>query len=283
MTAADYTYHPFHTIGGARLSILDPLADDGNGAWQPLGRVADAQFNVEAEKLDRLGSRRGMLQPVAQFCRSQRYSLSFRLLEQASPLALGLLAGPGAAQSSVAAGVEQYSEVLRLHGTAWHELLRPWALESSPAPVVRSYDGMTTYSSPDDYEIDIERGMIRRGSATTIGEGQPLVLVASVRRQAVNRTVLGADLASERYHSVLLQQLATDGGDPSQWRETGLEFEFSRVSTALPGSGISFAEDQLGEGVALNWDCMYDPQAGSVGLLRTAFGVVQEFGPALPV
>ncbi|MCB1219278.1 MAG: hypothetical protein H7A35_05470 [Planctomycetales bacterium] len=81
MSGANYSYHPFHTIGGARLSIHDPLADNGNGAWQPLGRVADAEFSVEGEKLDRLGSQRGTLQPVAQFCRSLRYSLSFRLLE----------------------------------------------------------------------------------------------------------------------------------------------------------------------------------------------------------
>lgn len=282
MTSANYSYHPFHTIGGARLSLHDPLADNGNGAWQPLGRVADAEFSVESEKLDRLGSQRGTLQPVAQFNRSLRYSLSFRLLEQASPLALGLLAGPGAATSNAAAGVEQYSEVLRLHGNDWTELLRPWALESSPAVAVRSYDGLVTYNDPIDYEVDSERGLVRRPPGSGIGEGQPVVLIASVRRQATSETVIGAPNAQERYHRVLLQQLATDGGDPSAWMETGLEFEFSRVSTVLPGDGISFSEEQLGEGVALHWDCMYDPAAGSVGLLRTAFGVLEEFGPGVP-
>ncbi len=282
MTASNYSYHPFHTIGGARLSIHDPLADNGNGAWQPLGRVADAEFSVESEKLDRLGSQRGTLQPVAQFCRALRYSLSFRLLEQASPLALGLLAGPGAVQASSPAGVEQYSEVLRLHATDWTELLRPWALEASPPPVVRSYDGLVTYNSPLDYEIDSEHGLIRRAAGSGIAEGQPLVLVASVRRQATSQISLGAPTASERYHRVLLQQLATDGGDPASWMETGLEFEFSRVSTVLPGAGISFSEEQLGEGVALDWDCMYDPAQGNVGLLRTAFGVLEQFGPGVP-
>ena len=109
-----------------------------------------------------------------------------------------------------------------------------------------------------------------------------MVLIASVRRQATSTTSIGAPDASERYHRVLLQQLATDGGDPSTWMETGLEFEFSRVSTVMPGSGIAFSEEQLGEGIALDWDCMYDPANGNVGLLRTAFGVLEQFGPGLP-
>ncbi|MCB1216429.1 hypothetical protein KDL44_03500 [bacterium] len=282
MTAANYSYHPFHTIGGARLSLFDEAAANGAGAWQPLGRVADAEFRVESEKLDRLGSQRGTLQPVAQFCRSLRHSLSFRLLEQASPLALGLLAGPGAVVSGSSAGTEQYSEILRLHATDWTELLRPWALETSPAATLRSYDGLVTYGSPVDYELDYQRGLIRRSSGSAIGEGQPVVLSATVRRQAVSETAIGAPDARERYHRVLLQQLATDGGDPAGWRETGLEFEFSRVSTVLPGQGISFSEEQLGEGVALDWDCMYDPASGNVGLLRSAFAVLELFGPGLP-
>ena len=109
-----------------------------------------------------------------------------------------------------------------------------------------------------------------------------MVLSATVRRQAVSETAIGAPDARERYHRVLLQQLATDGGDPAGWRETGLEFEFSRVSTVLPGQGISFSEEQLGEGVALDWDCMYDPASGNVGLLRSAFAVLELFGPGLP-
>jgi hypothetical protein len=279
MTGSSYLYHPFHTIGGARLSIHDPLADDGNGAWQALGRIADAELTVESEKLERLNSTRGSLQPVSQFCRSLRYALSFRLLEQASPLALALLAGPGAQQASADAEVQQYSEILRMSGQDWTELSRPWAIEASPAPVVRSYDGLVTYSSPVDYELDSERGLMRRGAASAIGVGQPVVVIYNVRREAVSDTTIGAPLASERYNRVLLQQLSPGGGAPASWKETGLEFEFGRVSTVLPGSGIAFTEDRLGEGTALHWDCMYDPAAGNVGSLRSAFGILEQFGP----
>lgn len=282
MSGAGYGYHPFHTIGAARLALFDEAADNGGGAWQSLGRIADAELTVESEKLERLDSQRGMLQPVAQFCRSLRYSLSFRLLEQASPQALALLAGPGAPTQSATAGTQQYGELLRLNGSDWLELSRPWALEASPAPVVRSYDGLVTYAGGIDYELDLPRGLIRAPAGSAIATGQPVVLVATLRRQALSEVSVGAVTGNERYHRVLLQQLTADGGDPASWRESGLEFEFGRVGTALPGSGLAFTEERLGEGLALHWDCLYDPATGRVGSLRSLFGILEQFGPGLP-
>lgn len=276
-----YTYHPYHNIGAADVLIWDSAALDGGGAWARVGRSADAALLMSGETLSKDLAVRGVSQPIAQRLRSRRYALSLRLLESAGPDALALLFGGGAAQSASAAGTASASEVLRLNGGEYSQLVHPYGVASSPAPVVKSYDAATTYVSNTDYELDLPQGLLRRKAGGGIPDGARVCISYSYARPAGVATPLGADSAIERYRKVKLLQLAPDPlvstEDPASWRESGVEFELYRVSISATDTRFGFSEQGFGEGLPLVWDCLLDPTTAKVGEVRSTYGVLAQW------
>jgi hypothetical protein len=136
VTTSTYNYHPFHSIGAAKLLLWDAAALSGDGAWRSLGRVADCAVLVSGSQVEKDIAVRGLSQPIAKRPRSRRYSLSFRLLELSGPEAQALLFGDGGAQERSASGIEVYAEALRLYGYEQYELAHPYGLvQELPAGV----------------------------------------------------------------------------------------------------------------------------------------------------
>lgn len=138
MTTATYSYHPFHSIGAAKVLLWDSAAGGGLGAWHSLGRVADCAVLVSGEAAEKSIAVRGVSQPISKRPRSRRYSLSCRLLELSGPEAQALLFGEGAAQGKKAADITVQGESLRLFGQQQHELAHPYGLLSDAPPPVTS-------------------------------------------------------------------------------------------------------------------------------------------------
>lgn len=136
MSTSQYTYSPFHTIGAASVLLWDAAACGGSGAWAHLARVADAAVLATTEHVGKQLVVKGLAQPIARRNRSKRYSLSFRLLEDANPAALDLLFGEGAVQSKSAAADISVSETLRLYGEDYTELAHPYGILDGGLPPV---------------------------------------------------------------------------------------------------------------------------------------------------
>jgi hypothetical protein len=134
MATSQYNYHPFHTIGAASVLLWDGAAGGGAGAWRPLGKVADAAISVATEQAGQDITVKGLTQPITRRNRSKRYSLSFRLLENAGPEAHALMFGEGNAQSAAAAEITEFSEAFRLYGSQWRELSHPYGIVAEPLP-----------------------------------------------------------------------------------------------------------------------------------------------------
>ena len=134
MATSQYTYHPYHTIGAATVLLWDPDAggEEVGGAWRPLGKVADAAVVITTEQAGKDLTIKGLTQPIARRNRAKRYSITFRLLEDANPLTLDLLGGEGAALSEAGAALIGTTEVLRLYGSDWRELAHPYGLAAEP-------------------------------------------------------------------------------------------------------------------------------------------------------
>ncbi len=277
MATSQYTYQPYHTIGAALLLVWDELAGGGSGGWQSVGKVADAALNVATEQVAKEIITKGLSQPIAQRNRSKRYSLSFRLLENANPHVLGLLLSDGAAQSvnSEIAVVEH--AVLRLYSADYTELSHPYGLVSATPPEVQSYDGLTTYVVDIDYETDLEKGLIKRKTGGSIPDGAKLYVEYTYTQSANVVTSIGDSVDLERYKKVKLLQLEADGADPSKWKEAGLEFEFHRVNINGADTTILFSEDDFSEGASASWDCLYSSAEAGVGTVRSSYGVLAEF------
>jgi hypothetical protein len=128
MSTSSYNYHPFHTIGAAKLLLWDSASLGGLGAWRSLGRVADAAVLVSGAAAEKAIAVRGVSQPIARRPRSRRFSLSLRLLESAGPELHDLLFSDGGAPSASAAGIAVQAESLRLYGAEQHELAHPYGL-----------------------------------------------------------------------------------------------------------------------------------------------------------
>lgn len=398
MSTSQYTYSPFHTIGAASLLVWDTPANGGLGAWSRLARVADAAVLTTTEQVGQQLVVKGLSQPIARRNKSQRYSLSFRLLENANPAALELLLGGGAVQVRQAAQDIALSECLRLYATDYTELAHPYGvLDGGLPPVtgfsasaagaggnipagsyyywavpyvldngverlgqparaeqvavadgqtvhlawtapagyqpdgyklaytmtgtllspllvlsvggqamaadvlthqgalpleldfdastlaVTSYDGQTTYVAGIDYLADALRGLLKRTPTGAIADGERVVASYSYRRPPCVDTPLGDNVELERYRRVKLVQLAPDDaaarGDlsPATWRETGIEFEFTRVNAALGDLRLAFSEEDFSEGFSVTWDCMFDPSTGRVGTVRSTYSVLGEY------
>ncbi len=140
MATAQYTYHPYHTIGAATVLLWDPLAGGEalDGAWRHLGRVADAAVVVATEQAGKDLTIKGLTQPIARRNRAKRYSLSFRKLEDANPLTLDLLLGEGSAPEHGGAELVSASEVVRLYGRDQRELAHPYGIATEPPPGVEN-------------------------------------------------------------------------------------------------------------------------------------------------
>lgn len=396
MATSEYSYHPFHTIGAARLLLWDDAAAEGGGAWAHFGKVADASVLMTTEQAGKDITVKGLTQPVARRNRSKRYSLSFRLLENANPAALELLYGEGAAQGTGGAEVVVERELMRLYGGDYSELAHPYGIQlSQPAAaasagasaggtggsitpgtyyywvvplfskggsaifegdpaatgatavgsseqvtvtfsapegytaseyriyvnssddlasaelaadmitasphvlgshagggsslaqsgellLVQSTDLVTTYTEGSDYTLDAEKGLIKRITGGSIADGAQVVVTYAYMRPATALTALGCPVELERYRRVKLLQLApeADGGDsitPSNWRETGVEFEFFKVNAAINDAAYPFSEDDFSEGIGLTWECMFDGSEGSVGTVRSTYGVLAQY------
>lgn len=144
MATSQYTYHPYHTIGAATVQLWDPNAggEEVSGAWRPLGKVADAAVIISTEQASKDLTVKGLTQPLARRNRAKRYSLSFRLLEDANPLTLDLLGSEGAAQSQDGLELVFTSEVLRLFDFEWREVGHPYGIAAVPPEGVS--DAMVT-------------------------------------------------------------------------------------------------------------------------------------------
>ena len=277
MATSQYTYHPYHTIGAANVLLWDASAGGGSGAWRPLGKVADAAVVVSTEQVGKDLTIKGLSQPIARRNRFKRYSLSFRLLEDANPFTLDLLYSEGASQTKEAAGTVIVSEVVRLYAADFSELAHPFGVKSTPALTVKSYDGVTTYVENTDYVLDLQKGLLRRIAGGGINEGQNVVVGYSYGRPAGIVTGLGDAVDLERYRKVKLLQLAPDDPDPANWEETGLEFEFFKVNVSMNDSGWSFAEEDFSDGASATWDCLYDASEGKVGTVRSTYGALADY------
>jgi len=132
MATSQYSYHPYHTIGAATLLLWDGAAGGGAGAWRQLGKVADAAVLMTTEQVGKELTIKGLTQPVARRNRAKRYSVTFRMLEDANPLTLDLLYSEGAMQSAGASELVATSEVLRLYATDYTELAHPYGIRSTP-------------------------------------------------------------------------------------------------------------------------------------------------------
>ncbi len=136
MSTSQYTYSPFHTIGAASLLIWDAAANAAQGAWAQLARVADAAVLSTTEQVGQQLVVKGLAQPIARRNKSQRFSLSFRLLEDANPAALELLLGSGACKAAAFAQDTAVSECLRLYGADFTELAHPYGILDGGLPPV---------------------------------------------------------------------------------------------------------------------------------------------------
>lgn len=277
MATSQYTYQPYHTIGAAVLLLWDDSAGGGSGAWQSIGKVADAALNVVTEQVSKEIITKGLSQPIAQRNRSKRYSLSFRLLENANPHVLALLLADGAAQTSEGEQAVVGREVLRLYGGDYTELGHPYGLVSGSPPVVKSYDGVTTYVLDTDYETVLDKGLLKRKSGGAIPDGAKLYVSYTYTQPTGVLTSIGDSVDLERYRRVKLLQLEADGPDPSSWKEAGLEFEFHRVNINGADSSLPFSEDDFSEGASISWDCLYDSANAGVGTVRSSYGVLAEY------
>lgn len=134
MATSQYTYHPYHTIGAATVLLWDPDAggEEVGGAWRPLGKVADAAVVITTEQAGKDLTIKGLTQPIARRNRAKRYSITFRMLEDANPLTLDLLGGEGAALSEAGSALIGTTEILRLYGADWRELAHPYGLAAEP-------------------------------------------------------------------------------------------------------------------------------------------------------
>ena len=276
MATSQYTYQPYHTIGAAVLLLWDDLAGGGSGGWQSIGKVADAALNVATEQVAKEIITKGLSQPIAQRNRSKRYSLSFRLLENANPQVLGLLLADGAAQVSGAELSVATSEVLRLYATDYSELSHPYGLVSAAPPVVKSYDAVTTYLLDTDYETVLDKGLLTRKAGGAIPAGAKLYVSYTYTQPTNVLTSIGDSVALEQYRKVKLLQLEAEGSDPASWKEAGLEFEFYRVNINGADSAIPFSEDDFSEGASVSWDCLYDSANAAVGTVRSSYGVLAQ-------
>jgi hypothetical protein len=131
MSSSHYNYHPFHTIGAATLMIWDALAG-GSGAWRRLSKVADCSLIVSTEQAGKDITVKGLTQPVARRNRSKRYSISFRLLENAGPEAHDLIFSEGTTQLNSGENLIVAAEVLRLYGSDYTELSHPYGIVQLP-------------------------------------------------------------------------------------------------------------------------------------------------------
>lgn len=138
MATSQYSYHPFHTIGAASVLLWDASAGGGAGAWQHLGKAADAAVLISTEQAAKELTIKGLTQPIARRNRSKRYSLSFRLLEDANPLTLDLLYSEGAAQAAAAAELCYSCESLRLYAADYTELAHPYGIRQAALPPVEN-------------------------------------------------------------------------------------------------------------------------------------------------
>ena len=134
MATSQFTYHPYQTIGAATALIWDPSAGGAvaGGGWRHLGKVADASVLVTTEQAGQDLTIKGLTQPIARRNRSKRYSLTFRLLEDANPLTLDLLFGEGAAPAVGDSELVYTTEVVRLTGGQWRELAHPYGIAAVP-------------------------------------------------------------------------------------------------------------------------------------------------------
>ena len=134
MSSSPYNHHPFHTIGAATLLLWDPGAGS-DGAWRRLSKVADCSLLMSTEQASKDITVKGLTQPIARRNRAKRYSISFRLLENAGPEAHDLIFGEATEQSGEAEGVVVAAEVLRLYGSDYTELAHPYGLlQQVPGP-----------------------------------------------------------------------------------------------------------------------------------------------------
>lgn len=277
MATSLYTYQPFHTIGAATLQLWDASAGGGAGGWVSAGRIADAAVSVATEQVAKEVITAGLSQPVARRNRAKRYSLGFRLLENASPQLLGILYGDGAEQSTAAGGAESTAEVLRLYGEDYSALAHPYGIDPLAPPVIRSYDGLITYVKDVDYETDLKKGLVKRIESGSIPEGAAVYVTYSYTQPAGVSTSLGDVADLEPYRKVRLLQLSIDNTDPDSSIESGLEFEFYRVNVSAADSTIPFSAEDYSEGASISWDCLYDPAQGKVGTVRSSFGVLANY------
>ncbi len=134
MATSQYNYNPFHTIGAATVLIWDEGAGAGGGAWRPLGKAAEAAVIMTTEQVGQDLTLKGLTQPIARRNRSKRYSLAFRLLENAGPQAQALLFGEGGAQAAAGVELAAFSEALRLYGQQWRELSHPYGIINETLP-----------------------------------------------------------------------------------------------------------------------------------------------------
>ena len=390
MATSQYNYHPFHTIGAATVLLWDGDAGGGAGAWRPLGKVADAAVIMSTEQVSQDLTLKGLTQPIARRNRAKRYSLAFRLLENAGPETQALLFGEGAEQSAGAAEIAVFTEQLRLYGQQWRELSHPYGIVAEQLPgvdaasvsaggsggsippgtyyywiapqysntgeptlegsaqaagsvavstgqtvsfeitppdslvlhgykVIYNYtnelvgaqiagqltaaslvlsnhtddgeyqepggqyctlssnDGLTEYLAGTDFQLDLQKGLIKRLTGGAIPDGAEVLVTYAYAQPASVETSLGDPIDLERYFKVRLLQLAADNPDPAQWRETGVEFTFYKVCTNINDSRWPFSENDFSEGCPVTWDCLFDGDEAKVGTVRSTYSVLAEY------
>lgn len=138
---------------------------------------------------------------------------------------------------------------------------------------VEKYDLSAIYQAGVDYNLDSDKGEIKRIASGSIGEGESVIVTYFYRNNAMVSTNIDPVEASPVYKKVLLIQMEKD----KNGKESGIEIEFYKVNITSGEIGFPFTEDQFNEGVEFEWDCLYDSTSGKVGVRRDKNAVLEHF------
>lgn len=258
MATSQYTYHPYHTIGAATVQLWDPEAGGATvgGAWRPVGKVADAAVIISTEQAGKDLTVKGLTQPIARRNRAKRYSLSFRLLEDANPLSLDLLGGEGAAQQSDGLELVYTSEVLRLTGTDWREVGHPYGIAAEPP------EGVS--------EASADSG----GTGGAIPPGTYFYWVAPYLEGGGNDTFEGVATSAGSTEVAAGEKVTVTFTPPASWSPDGYRVFYNTVDSlagaSMAGSGAQSPIVIDGHSGAIS----YTPPAGPLIIVRAYDGAV---------
>jgi hypothetical protein len=259
MATSQYTYHPYHTIGAATVQLWDPNAGGSavSGAWRPLGKVADAAVIISTEQVGKDLTIKGLTQPIARRNRAKRYSISFRMLEDANPLTLDLLGSEGAALARNSLELVYTAEVLRLIGSDWREVGHPYGIAAEPP------EGVSDAAA--------ESG----GTGGGIPPGTYFYWVAPYLEGGANHTFEGLTVSAGSTEVAAGEKVTISFSPPGSWMPDGYRIYYNTVDSL---TGATLAASGTASPIVIDGhlgSLTYDPPVGPLVSVRDYDGAVE--------